>query len=189
MPWIYKAEALEASLDTKLKNIGFQEDGGFYLRVYDKNVFEKEIVELQVYIKYFDFYRATGKFYQYSFYTDETIDAAKSMAEEARNIIKLSKFQKLFEQFEEDLDKGDGLACFDYSESLALFLETKQYKFFRVNKDCCAVSKKEKYGTIKLKVPSWNIRFVRGKGGRNIKEMDKLFNAKYIKVVPEDWSD
>lgn len=173
-------------MDTKLKNIGFQEEGGFYLRVYDKNVFEKEIVELPVYIKYFDFYRATGKFYQYSCYTDETIDAAKSMAEEARNIIKLSKFQKLFEKFEEDLDKGDGLACFDYSYALALFLETKQYKFFRVNNECCVVSKKEKYGTIKLKVPSWYIRFVIGKGVRNIKEIAKLFNAKYIKVVPED---
>lgn len=80
-------------------------------------------------------------------------------------------------------------ACFDYSETLALFLETKQYKFFRVNNDCCIVSKKEKYGTIKLKVPFWYIRFVIGKGGRNIKEMAKLFNAKYIKVVPEDWYD
>lgn len=201
---VAKYNDIVKSVLTEIDNIEFIEDDEFFL-IYDKKCFESIPMELPIFVKFLDTYKSTGKFYQYTFYSLETIEAADKIAKEAKQLItkkidkiarekKIEEFAPIFEEFEKKLDENGGLACIEINEynsdAFHLFLSVKGYRGFELSffEPLYIVSKKDSYGSIELKIPKKyeeDLPHFIGRGGKKAKKIADFFNANYIKFILE----
>lgn len=193
------------SVLTEIDNIEFIEEDEFF-QIYDKTCFESIPLELPIFVKFLNNYKSTGKFYQYTFYSLETIKAANKLADTAEYLIakkidqlarekNIQKFKPIFEEFEKKLDENGGLACIELNEdnidAFHLFLSVKSYPHFQLtlfDGPLFIVSKKDSYGSIELKIPKKYEEYIPhfiGRGGKQAKKIADYFNAKYIKFILE----